>query len=75
MMNFSRITVLLSQEELTALRVAADREFRNPREQARYLLRNALLGSPPGPPERNDNGAAKVSEAHGAKILSDGMNR
>jgi len=41
-MSYTRITVPLSREELNALRDAADREYRHPRDQARYLVRQAL---------------------------------
>ena len=42
MTHFTRITVPLGKDEFFALRENADREYRHPREQARYLLRLAL---------------------------------
>lgn len=42
MTQFTRITVPLGKDEFFALRENADREYRHPREQARYLLRLAL---------------------------------
>lgn len=42
MTHFTRITVPLGKDEFHALRENADREYRHPREQARYLLRLAL---------------------------------
>lgn len=42
MTHFTRITVPLGKDEFQALRENADREYRHPREQARYLLRLAL---------------------------------
>jgi hypothetical protein len=43
MNEFTRITVPLSQDEFYKLREVAAREYRHPREQARYLLRCILL--------------------------------
>jgi len=46
MTHFTRITVPLGKDEFHALREMSDRDYRQPREQARYLLRCALgLGS------------------------------
>lgn len=39
------INIPLAAEELTALVSAAQREYRHPRDQARYILRQALLGN------------------------------
>jgi hypothetical protein len=44
---FTRITVPLSQEEFYKLREVANLEYRQPREQARYILRRALFGESP----------------------------
>jgi len=41
----TRITVTLSMDEWKALRDRALSEYRHPREQARFLLRDALLKS------------------------------
>lgn len=38
------INIPLSADEVTALVSAAQREYRHPRDQARYILRQALLG-------------------------------
>lgn len=38
------INIPLTTEELNALLSAAQREYRHPRDQARYILRQALLG-------------------------------
>lgn len=50
----TRITVTLSMTEWRALRERAVSEYRHPREQARFLLRDVLLGSsaPPQPAVR-----------------------
>jgi len=42
----TRITVTLSMDEWKALRDRAVSEYRHPRDQARFLLRDVLLGSP-----------------------------
>ncbi len=39
-----RITISLSKRVAVALRELAEREFRGPREQAAYILEQALLG-------------------------------
>jgi hypothetical protein len=43
MNNFTRITVPLSKDEFFALREAASKNYRHPREQARWLLRQVLV--------------------------------
>ena len=40
--DYTRITILLSRDEFTALREKAISEYRHPRDQARYLLRQTL---------------------------------
>lgn len=66
-MSYTRITVPLSREELNALRDAADREYRHPRDQARYLVRQALgLTS-----EEKHNGAAQAVTGNcGAAVMT-----
>lgn len=61
-MSYSRITVPLSREELNALREAADRDFRHPRDQARYLVRQALGLVDKPPSAQKTHGAARVAE-------------
>lgn len=67
-----RINIPLTLEERDALSVVASKNCRNPREQARYILRMALIGNAGNdPPEQavgKHSGAAKVSEAHGAAV-------
>jgi len=58
-MSELRITVPLSREEFVALRQSASDELRNPRDQARHILRLALLNSSTGPAHK-ENGGAKV---------------
>jgi hypothetical protein len=50
----TRITVNLSADERRALMASAQREYRHPREQARYLLRRALLGESAQPAESSN---------------------
>lgn len=61
-MSYTRIVVPLSREELNALRDAADREYRHPRDQARYLVRQALGLTEKLPNGEKHNGAAHVCE-------------
>lgn len=42
------VNVPMERYELEALVAAAQRDLRHPRDQARYLLRVALLGDQPG---------------------------
>ena len=42
MTRFTRIIVPLGKDEFQALRELSAREYRHPRDQARYLLRQAL---------------------------------
>lgn len=69
-MSTSRITVSLSRAELEALIRDAQRDFRHPRDQARYLLRRALLGDPPPdpPPTAKKKNGAQVYETTGAAL-------
>ena len=56
MNEVTRITIPVSPDEVAALRQAADRDFRHPRDQARFLLRYALglATEAPGPLARNE---------------------
>lgn len=69
----STINVPLEQTELEALVATARLELRHPRDQARYLLRRALLGEqPPDPPPATippmTNGAANGLGTRGAAL-------
>lgn len=57
-----RITVPLSREEFVALRTRASAELRQPRDQARHILRAALLTDPPDPPRNESRECANVSQ-------------
>lgn len=70
----STINVPLERSELEALIATARLELRHPRDQARYLLRRALMGEqppdPPAPAAPMTNGAAQVSQTRGAALTT-----
>ena len=49
-MTYERLTLVLPEPEMQALRTAARAELRKPRDQARAILRAVLLGGGAGPP-------------------------
>ena len=61
-MMYERLTVDISKAEMDALRAMAQRELRRPRDQARLILRDALLGAEPCQP-KNESGAKVTSPA------------
>ena len=60
----TRITVPLSVDEFDALTQSARSDYRHPRDQARHILRQVLMGSSTGPPTKNE-GRTVVIEAAG----------
>lgn len=46
-MKFVRLTIPLDENEAQALRDLARRDLRQPKDQARHILRQALLGDQP----------------------------
>lgn len=69
-----RIYLTLAGEEWTALVRAAGRNCRDPKQEARFLLRRALMGEqppdiPPAPIAPMTNGAA-VSQTTGAVLVT-----
>jgi len=56
MNDFARMVLTLSKDEFFALRDCAKREYRHPRDQARYILRSVLLG------DAEPDGAVLTSE-------------
>lgn len=52
-METLQVTITLDGTETALLRQAAMRELRRPREQARFLLRQALLAATDNPETRN----------------------
>ena len=65
-MMYERLTVNISKAEMDALRAVAQRELRRPRDQARLILRDALIprlaGTDPGM-AKNESGATVTSPA------------
>jgi hypothetical protein len=55
---------------LNALRDAADREYRHPRDQARYLVRQALGLADKPPNAEKHNGAALGSLAGSGAVMT-----
>lgn len=53
--RYARITVPLSKEEFEALMNSAQQDYRHPREQARFLLRNLLLSTNGQVPNKNSD--------------------
>jgi plasmid stability protein len=68
MNQLTRITVPLSKEEFFALRNSAANQYRHPRDQARHILRMALLGEQKSATNEN-TGAAAAKHTH-AGILT-----
>ena len=60
MTEVTRITIPVSADEVAALRQAADRDFRHPRDQARFLLRYALGLPTETPPALARNEGAQL---------------
>jgi len=69
MTEVTRITVILMPEEAAALSMTAQRDYRRPRDQARYLLRMALGLAADPTPEKRDRGAADL-EAQRATVAA-----
>lgn len=61
MRDYTRITVALSKDEFTALRETAAKEYRHPREQARWLLRQ-VLGIAEHPVTETQNGIGRARQ-------------
>ncbi len=71
MQAIRRVTVPLTEDECNALRRLANAELRDPREQARYLLRAGLgLTGNDVQPSPNANRVAVDSEAQRDAVLS-----
>lgn len=69
-----RIYLTIASDEWTALVRAAGRNCRDPKQEARYLLRRALMGEqppdpPPAPAAPMTSGAA-VSQTTGAALVT-----
>lgn len=59
-MTIERLTLVLDTTEAAALRKVALANYRRPRDQARYLLRIALLGEKEPEQSTNSNRAVLV---------------
>ena len=67
--SYKRITIPMSDQEQERLREAARRNYRNPRQQARLILLQALgLADPPDPPRNESRECAKVVETTGGAL-------
>lgn len=60
MSEYRRITVPLGRDEWQRLTTAADQEYRHPRDQARFILRQALGLAEKPPAAEKHNGAAQA---------------
>lgn len=65
-METLQLTITLDGTETAMLRQAAVRELRKPRDQARYLLRQALLAAVGTPEEMRNRGAVEVEAQRAA---------
>ena len=66
-----RVTVPLSKQEFVALSLAAQGDYRNPRDQARYMLRAALgLHDDPVEYQEMHNGGASLSQGTRAAVAA-----
>lgn len=61
-MNYTRLTIALSESEMNALQAQAQDDLRNPREQALYLVRVGLgiKRGKEGKRTKNESGAVVV---------------
>lgn len=66
MNRYRSINIRLDQSELDALVAAAESELRNPRDQARLILRNALGMNDP----EKHNGAAHAMTGERGTVVS-----
>lgn len=66
--RFIRIQVPLGSDEYAALLKAAKSEYRHPRDQARAILRVALLGNQPDGAimEKHNDAVRPLAREHGA---------
>jgi hypothetical protein len=68
-MQTERLTLVLSPGEMAALRKAAQAELRRPRDQARAILRDALLRADQ---EKHNDAVMNFGETHGAVAATAG---
>lgn len=70
MSEYRRITVPLGRDEWQRLTTAADQEYRHPRDQARFILRQALGLAEKLPNAGKHNGAEVRQDITGAAVLT-----
>lgn len=63
--RYTRITIPLSADEFFALRNIAEKDYRHPRDQARFILRSVLLSDDI---KGNENTGAMVVEARAGVV-------
>lgn len=69
-MSYRTMTIVLSEDEVNALRRSAEVDLRRPRDQARYLVRQALgLAEKPATATKH-NGAEVRQDITGAAVLT-----
>jgi hypothetical protein len=70
-MSYRTMTIVLSDDEVNALRRSAEVDLRRPRDQARYLVRQALgLAEKPPATEKHNGAAQAVTGNCGAAVLT-----
>ena len=71
MSEYRRITVPLGRDEWQRLTTAADQEYRHPRDQARFILRQALGLTEKLPNGEKHNGAGTaLGSSTGAAVTT-----
>lgn len=69
-MSYRTMTIVLSDDEVNALRKSAEVDLRRPRDQARYLVRQALGLADKPPNEAKYSGAGVRSDITGAAVTT-----
>ena len=67
----TRFYLTMTADEWLALVQAANRNCREPKQEARHILRSALIGNPPDPPDQSQkthNGAAVRQDKNSAVV-------
>lgn len=59
----TKLTIALTRDEMEKLRRAARNHLRQPGDQARYIIRNVLLGESPPSQAKENTIVPNVSEA------------
>lgn len=56
----TRVIIVLTEQEMERLHQSAKRDLRHPRDQARYILRSALLGQRDSSPTNSEGDATRT---------------